>query len=99
MDTITTSYAAMIDGSTPETLSRTLGEAADAARRDAAALQERADELRREAAGLDEMPGMRVAAEDFLREAAQIEQDIEKRLGMAAAYDDRAEQALADVAS
>lgn len=85
-------YAHLIDNSTPQTLAATLAEAADAARADADRYTAKAEELRGEAAGLDDKPGMRDAAENFLREAAQLEQTAEDRRGMAAAYDNRAAQ-------
>lgn len=95
-ETIRSGYADMIDNSTPVTLMATLGEAAEAARVDAAAFDDKAAQLRAEAAGLDDKPGMREAAESFLREAAQAEATAEARRGMAAAYDNRAEGVAQD---
>jgi len=85
-----TGYADRIDRSTPASLARTLGEAAEDARADAYRLEERARDLRSEAAGLDEKPGMREAAENLRREAARLEEDAADRRGMAGAFDDRA---------
>jgi hypothetical protein len=94
-DTIRSGYADMIDNSTPQTLASTLAEAADAARLDAETCQGKAEDLRAEAAGLEDKPGMREAAESFLREAVQWEETAENRRGMAAAYDTKAAEALA----
>lgn len=98
MTAVTSGYAHMIDNSTPQTLATTLTEAAGAARVDASKYQEKAAELRAEAAGLDDKPGMRDAAQNFLREAAECDAVAENRLGMAAAYDNRSAQVAAAAA-
>jgi hypothetical protein len=89
-ETIATGYAGMVDSSTAKTLSESLANAADSARADAAAKQERASELRVEAAGMEDKPGMADAATNLIAEAVKAEDDAEQRLGMAAAFEDRA---------
>lgn len=96
------SYVHMIDTSTTETRAKTCGIAADAARRDAAAMEEKAAEHRSEAAGMDDKPGMAEAMERLLDEARRLEDDAEGRLRMAAFYQGKAseaEQELGRVAS
>jgi hypothetical protein len=81
-------YGQTVDLSTPESKARTLIDAATAARADAARLNEQADERRAEAAALDDKPGMVATAEQFRREATQLEQDAQERIGRALAYEE-----------
>jgi hypothetical protein len=98
-DSAITGYASMIDRSTPESLHNSLREAADTARRDGQEMTEKADELRATAAGLEDKPGMKGAAENFLREASALDETALTRLGMATAFDERADRVAAERAS
>jgi flagellar biosynthesis/type III secretory pathway protein FliH len=90
--TIRSGYADLVDNATPEKLIETLGNAATAAREDAAKIAAHADELRAEAGALGDKPGMRDTAENFQQVAAEHDETAENRLQMAKAYDDRADE-------
>jgi hypothetical protein len=90
---LTTGYAHMVDSATPATLRSTLSGVAESARISAADLRKKAEDLRTEAAGLMEKDDMSTSGEEFLAEAARLEETAEARLGVAAAYEDRASAA------
>lgn len=89
-------YAHLIDPSTPETRAATLRVASEAARTDAANLSEKAERLDREAAGLADKPKMAAAANGMRIEASKARDTADQRVGMAAAYEQVAEEFAAE---
>lgn len=89
---LSTPFAHMIDASTPQSLVRTLTEAADASRVVANECEQKANDLDRDAQAhvTSPKPAMRLAGEGFAREAAALRADVTKYRESAAAYSYRA---------
>ena len=85
-------YAHMIDPSNKATLSRTFGDASEAARKDAAEFETLATNLRREAAANAKREGMAESASNMRAEANRAAETADQRRGMAAAYSNAVSQ-------
>ena len=85
-------YAHLVDNSTPESLARTLQEAADEAGAEGARINTEADALDAEGRGLLSIAGMEARGEAMIREAAGMKEDGGNRLRMSAKYGDMAAQ-------
>ncbi|CAM3499681.1 hypothetical protein STSO111631_21525 [Stackebrandtia soli] len=82
-------YLHMVDPSSTESWRASNSSAAAQARKDASVQEAKANELRQQAASLEEK-GMTLAAEDLMREAAGLDENVQIRLGIAAGFDEQA---------
>ena len=79
-------YSNMIDSSTPSSLYQTLGDASQAAQKDAASQEQKANDLRADAASNQGKSGMADVCERMRNEAARADETASNRRGQAGEY-------------